>query len=95
MNAPEAEPTSIVAFAEKALGWTLEDKQRELLLVMFYGIIGDMKKAHALLDEAIGKDPEVPVELLQPCMRLCGRGRQIEGLNKPRPCLPEKSQRAG
>ena len=38
MNAPEAEPTSIVAFAEKALGWTLEDKQQELLLVMFYGI---------------------------------------------------------
>ena len=26
-----AEPTNIIAFAEKALGWMLEDKQRELL----------------------------------------------------------------
>ena len=30
-NVPDANPTSIVDFAEKALGWMLEDKQRELL----------------------------------------------------------------
>ena len=31
MSPLDAEPTSIVDFAEKALGWMLEDKQRELL----------------------------------------------------------------
>ena len=30
-------------------------------LVMSYGITGDMKKAHALLDEAIQKDPDYPM----------------------------------
>jgi predicted Zn-dependent protease len=30
-------------------------------LVMSYGITGDLKKAHALLDAAIGKDPEYPL----------------------------------
>jgi tetratricopeptide (TPR) repeat protein len=28
---------------------------------MSYGIIGELKKAHALLDEAIGKDPDYPL----------------------------------
>ena len=31
INAPGVEAANIVAFAEKALGWMLEDKQRELL----------------------------------------------------------------
>ena len=31
MSPLDAEPTSIVDFAEKALGWMLEDRQRELL----------------------------------------------------------------
>jgi predicted Zn-dependent protease len=30
-------------------------------LVMSYGITGEMKKAHSLLDEAIAKDPEYPL----------------------------------
>ena len=30
-------------------------------LVMSYGITGELKKAHALLDEAIGKDPDYPM----------------------------------
>ena len=28
---------------------------------MSYGITGELKKAHALLDEAVGKDPQYPL----------------------------------
>jgi len=40
---------------------TTQDRILTDQLVMSYGITGDMKKAHALLDEAIVKDPEYPL----------------------------------
>jgi Tfp pilus assembly protein PilF len=35
---------------------------------MSFGVTGDMKKAHALLDEAIGRNPERPLNY---CNRAC------------------------
>ncbi len=46
------------------LGKKLTEAEHRVLvdqLVMSYGIGGQLKKAHALLDEAIGKDPEYPL----------------------------------
>lgn len=40
---------------------TTQDRILTDQLVMSYGITGEMKKAHTLLDEAIGKDPEYPL----------------------------------
>jgi len=40
---------------------TTQDRILTDQLVMSYGITGEMRKAHALLDEAIGKDPEYPL----------------------------------
>jgi tetratricopeptide (TPR) repeat protein len=46
------------------VGKKLSESEHRVLvdqLVMSYGIGGHLKKAHALLDEAIGKDPEYPL----------------------------------
>lgn len=40
---------------------TAQDRVLTDQLVMSYGITGNMKKAHALLDEAIAKDPDYPL----------------------------------
>jgi tetratricopeptide (TPR) repeat protein len=40
---------------------TTQDRILTDQLVMAYGIAGDMKKAHGVLDEAIAKDPEYPL----------------------------------
>lgn len=40
---------------------TVQDRILTDQLVMSYGITGELKKAHALLDEAIGKDPDYPL----------------------------------
>ena len=45
-------------------GKQLDTAQDRLLtdqLVMSYGITGELKKVHTLLDEAIGRDPEYPL----------------------------------
>lgn len=40
---------------------TTQDRILTDQLVMSYGITGEMKKAHALLDEAVERDPEYPL----------------------------------
>lgn len=40
---------------------TVQDRILTDQLAMSYGITGELKKAHALLDEAIRKDPEYPL----------------------------------
>lgn len=40
---------------------TTQDRILTDQLVMSYGITGETKKVHALLDEAIGKDPQYPL----------------------------------
>ncbi len=42
---------------------------------MSYGITGEMKKAHALLDEAIAKDPDYPLNYYN---RACAYAEQGE-----------------
>ncbi len=49
-------------------------------LVMSYGITGQLKKAHALLDEAIRKDPEYPLNYYNLACAYAEQGDKIKVL---------------
>ena len=49
-------------------------------LVMSYGITGEMKKAHALLDEAIVKDPEYPMNYYNRACAFAEEGDKTKAL---------------
>jgi predicted Zn-dependent protease len=54
------------------------DQHRILIdqLVMSYGISGDLKKVHALLDEAIRKDPDYPLNYYNLACAYSGEGNK-------------------
>ncbi len=59
---------------------TTQDRILTDQLVMSYGITGKMKKAHALLDEAIGKDPEYPLNYYNRACAFAEEGDKAKAL---------------
>jgi Tfp pilus assembly protein PilF len=50
-------------------------------LVMSYGVTGEMKKAHTLLDEAIAKDPEYPLNYYNRACAFAEEGDKSKALS--------------
>jgi tetratricopeptide (TPR) repeat protein len=59
---------------------TTQDRILTDQLVMSYGIIGEIKKAHALLDEAIGKDPDCPLNYYNRACAFAEEGDKTKAL---------------
>lgn len=59
---------------------TTQDRILTDQLVMSYGITGEMKKAHALLDEAIVKDPEYPLNYYNRACAFAEEGDKAKAL---------------
>jgi len=59
---------------------TVQDRILTDQLVMSYGITGEMKKVHALLDEAIRKDPDYPLNYYNLACAYAEEGEKAKAL---------------
>jgi predicted Zn-dependent protease len=59
---------------------TTQDRILTDQLIMSYGITGEINKAHALLDEAIGNDPEYPLNYYNQACAFAEEGEKSKAL---------------
>ena len=77
-------------------GRVLSSDQRRILvdqLVMAYGISGQLKKAHELLDQAIPQDPDYPLNYYNLACAFAEEGNKGKALANLALCLPSQGSR--
>lgn len=74
-------------------GKALPERTRRIIvdqLAMAYGISGQASKAHELLEKAVSRDPEYPLNYYNLACVFAGGRRPGQDVNKPEPGIPSQ-----